>query len=42
VSERLKGAARTGVEVALTGSPAIWSQFNEGNKTAMLRSEMLS
>ena len=42
VQERLKGAAPTGVDVALTGSPAIWSQFNEGNKTAMLRSEMLS
>ena len=42
VQEGLKRAAPTGVDVALTGSPAIWSQFNDGNKTAMLRSEMLS
>src|SRR3954471_2554214 len=29
VHERLDGLAPPGVEVALTGSPALWSQFNE-------------
>ena len=42
VDRRLEGLAPTGVELALTGSPALWSQFNEENKAAMLRSEVTS
>ena len=40
VRERLESPA--GVDVALTGSSALWSEFNEQNKHAMLRSELLS
>ena len=42
VQRRLEAAARPGVELSLTGSPALWSQFNEENKAAMLRSEVMS
>jgi putative drug exporter of the RND superfamily len=42
VHDELEGLAPPGVELALTGSPALWSQFNEANKAAMLRSEILS
>jgi putative drug exporter of the RND superfamily len=42
VGERLKGVAAPGVDVALTGSAALWSQFNEENKAAMIRSEITS
>jgi putative drug exporter of the RND superfamily len=43
VRERLEASAPGGgVELALTGSPAVWSQFNEENKAAMLRSEIMS
>jgi putative drug exporter of the RND superfamily len=42
LQERLKPLASGGVQVALTGSPALWSQFNEKNKSAMLRSEIVS
>ncbi len=42
VRERLESSAPAGVQVALTGSPALWSQFNEENKHAMLRSELIS
>jgi putative drug exporter of the RND superfamily len=42
VRERLEASAPRGVELALTGSPALWSQFNEENKAAMLRSEIMS
>ena len=31
-----------GVEVSLTGSSGMWSDFNQANKEAMLRSELLS
>ena len=31
-----------GVEVSLTGASGMWSDFNEANKEAMLRSELLS
>src|SRR3954467_9210166 len=37
VRERLDTSAPDDVQVALTGSPALWSQFNEDNKQAMLR-----
>ena len=30
------------VSVSLTGAPGMWSDFNEANKTAMLKSELLS
>jgi RND superfamily putative drug exporter len=40
VQKRLK--APSGLQLALTGSPALWSQFNEENKSAMLRSEITS
>ena len=42
VEERLDGLAPPGVELALTGSPALWSEFNESNKAAMMRSEIMS
>jgi RND superfamily putative drug exporter len=38
----LGAAAGPGVEVALTGSPALWAEFNEENKAAMMRSEVIS
>jgi RND superfamily putative drug exporter len=31
-----------GVTVALTGAPGMWSDFNEANKEAMLKSELIS
>ncbi|HJS94946.1 MAG TPA: MMPL family transporter [Solirubrobacteraceae bacterium] len=42
VQKRLQDVAPRGVQVALTGSAALWSQFNEENKSAMLRSEITS
>ncbi|HEY1359648.1 MAG TPA: MMPL family transporter [Thermoleophilaceae bacterium] len=39
---RLQAAAGPGVEVSLTGSAGLWSEFNEDNKAAMLRSEVMS
>jgi RND superfamily putative drug exporter len=30
------------VEVSVTGAPAMWSDFNESNREAMLRSELIS
>ena len=42
VRKRLEGSAPAGLQVAVTGSPALWSEFNEENKQAMLRSELLS
>ena len=42
VHDRLEGLAPGGVALELTGSPAVWSQFNEENKAAMLRSEVMS
>jgi RND superfamily putative drug exporter len=30
------------VEVSLTGAPGMWSDFNEANKTAMMKSELIS
>jgi putative drug exporter of the RND superfamily len=34
--------AETGVEADLTGAAAMWSDFNEANKEAMLKSELFS
>ena len=42
VHDGLEGLAPAGVDLAVTGSPALWSQFNEENKAAMLRSEVMS
>src|SRR6185295_5200417 len=44
--DRLKGdlasAAAPGVEANATGTAGMWSDFNEANREAMLRSELLS
>jgi putative drug exporter of the RND superfamily len=40
--DRFEAAAGPGVEVSLTGSAGLWSEFNEENKDAMLRSEVMS
>ena len=31
-----------GVQVSLTGAPGMWSDFNEANKSAMMKSELIS
>ena len=36
------GGDGDGVEVSLTGAPGMWSDFNEANKTAMMKSELIS
>ncbi|HEU5106332.1 MAG TPA: MMPL family transporter [Solirubrobacterales bacterium] len=45
-ADELKGelaaAAAPGVEANLTGAAGMWSDFNEANKEAMLKSELLS
>ncbi len=45
-ADRLKGplaaAAAPGVSVSTTGASAMWSDFNTANRTAMMRSELLS
>ena len=40
--DRLEAAAGPGIAVSLTGSAGLWSEFNEENKAAMLRSEVMS
>ena len=40
--DQLRAAAGPGIEVELTGSAAVWSEFNEENKAAMMRSEVMS
>ena len=39
---RLAGVAAPGVAVDLTGASGMWSDFNEANRDAMLRSELIS
>jgi putative drug exporter of the RND superfamily len=39
---KLAAVAAPGMEVNLTGAPGMWSDFNEANKEAMLKSELLS
>jgi RND superfamily putative drug exporter len=39
---KLKAAGTPAVAVSVTGSPAIWSDFNNANKAAMMKSELLS
>ncbi len=45
-ADELKGelaaAGQDGVTVSLTGASGMWSDFNEANKSAMLKSEVLS
>ncbi len=38
----LNALGRDGVQVHLTGAPGMWSDFNTANKSAMLRSEVIS
>lgn len=38
----LRGAAGPGMEVNLTGASGMWSDFNEANTSAMMRSELMS
>jgi putative drug exporter of the RND superfamily len=42
LKDELAAVAAPGVEVSLTGAPGMWSDFNEANKEAMLKSELLS
>ena len=42
LKSELHALGRDGVSVALTGSSGMWSDFNEANKSAMLKSELLS
>ncbi len=39
---RLAGVAAPGVAVDLTGASGMWSDFNEANREAMLKSELIS
>ena len=39
---RLRAATGPDTEVSLTGAAGLWSEFNEENKDAMLRSEVMS
>ena len=38
----LSNSAARGVSTHLTGAPGMWSDFNEANKSAMLKSEVIS
>ena len=42
LAPRLERAGSPSVAVSLTGSPATWSEFNTANKSAMMKSELLS
>jgi RND superfamily putative drug exporter len=42
LAPRLEAAGGDAVEVSLTGASGMWSDFNEANKSAMLKSELLS
>jgi RND superfamily putative drug exporter len=39
---RISSLARAGVQVHLTGAATMWSDFNKANRTAMMRSEVIS
>ena len=39
---KLKAAGADGVQVSLTGASGMWSDFNEANRSAMMKSELLS
>ena len=42
LKEPLADLPADGVQVSLTGASGMWSDFNEANKTAMLKSELIS
>lgn len=42
LKSELAGAAAPGVEANLTGAAGMWSDFNEANREAMLKSELFS
>ena len=42
VKDDLAAAGDENIAVSLTGAPGMWSDFNEANKNAMLRSELIS
>jgi len=42
LKDRLTAAGGKDVRVALSGAPGMWSDFNEANKAAMLKSEVIS
>ena len=42
VQPKLAALSSSGVSVTLTGDSALWANFNTANRSAMLRSEMLS
>jgi RND superfamily putative drug exporter len=42
VEPKLAALSSTGVSVTLTGDSALWADFNTANRSAMLKSEMLS
>ncbi len=42
VEPKLAALSSSGVSVTLTGDSALWADFNTANRSAMLRSEMLS
>ncbi|HEX6229395.1 MAG TPA: MMPL family transporter, partial [Solirubrobacterales bacterium] len=42
LKEELSATAAPGVQVNLTGAAGMWSDFNEANKEAMLKSELIS
>lgn len=42
VGPKLAALSTSGVSVTLTGDSALWADFNTANRSAMLRSEMLS
>ncbi len=42
LKEELAALDLSGVEVSLTGASGMWSDFNQANKSAMLKSELIS
>jgi RND superfamily putative drug exporter len=42
LKDELSGLGAEGVAVNLTGASGMWSDFNEANKTAMMKSELIS
>ena len=42
LKKELSGLGTPGIDVNLTGAPGMWSDFNEANKEAMLKSELIS
>jgi RND superfamily putative drug exporter len=42
LKSRVAAAGSTAVRADMTGAPGVWSDFNDDNKSAMLRSEIIS